>query len=267
MSDDVTTTNRAQWDERTDIHLRSSWYDVDGFRQGRSSLHPLDVELVGNVDGRRLLHLQCHFGLDTLSWARLGAVATGVDFSPRAIEVAKTLSTELSIPAMFHCGNVYDLPKQMVGVYDVIYTSYGVLAWLGDLDKWARVVSHFLHPDGALYVIDDHPMASTLSEIDGELSVTNSYFGSGPHRYTSNASYADGDTPLSQTDSYQWEHSLSELMTALRTVRLTVDAFGEYPYCEWQRFPSLERANDGYFHLPESAPQVPLLFSLRARRH
>ena len=136
--------NRAIWDEKAGINYRSAMYDVDGFRAGAVRLPAYEIEEVGDVAGKDLLHLQCHFGIDTLSWGRLGARVTGVDFSERAIAYARALSSELGEPASFVCCDVLDLPAHLEGEFDVVYTSHGVLGWLPDLDRWARVIAHFL---------------------------------------------------------------------------------------------------------------------------
>ena len=146
------------------IHERSDFYDVAGFKAGKSTLMPVEVEEVGDVAGKSLLHLQCHFGLDTMSWARLGAKATGVDFSEPAIALARSLSDELAIDVRFVHSNVYDLPENLEGRFDIVFTSYGAVNWLPDLAGWARVVSHFLKPGGTFYVIDGHPFTWGLDD-------------------------------------------------------------------------------------------------------
>ena len=154
--------NRRSWDARTPTHFGSRFYDVDGFRAGASSLQSIEIEEVGDVDGKSLLHLQCHFGLDTMSWARLGARATGVDFSEEAVSLARSLSEELGIDADFVVSNVYDLPDVLDQRFDVVFTSYGALTWLPDLERWADVAAHFLEPGGFLYVVDSHPFGSVF---------------------------------------------------------------------------------------------------------
>jgi 2-polyprenyl-3-methyl-5-hydroxy-6-metoxy-1,4-benzoquinol methylase len=135
--------NKEAWNKRTGVHKDSAFYDVASFKTGKSTLNKIDVEEVGDVKGKSLLHLQCHFGMDTLSWAREGAVVTGMDLSDEAIEYAKQLSNELNIPAEFICCNVYDLKDHLDKKFDIVFTSYGVIGWLPDLDKWAEIISHF----------------------------------------------------------------------------------------------------------------------------
>ena len=135
--------NLDMWNDWAPLHAESEFYDVEGFKNGRNSLDSIELEEVGDVTGKSLLHLQCHFGMDTLSWARLGARVTGVDFSDKAIDIARSLSTELGIEADFICSSVYDLRKNLDGKFDIVYTSAGVLCWLPDLKQWAEIINHF----------------------------------------------------------------------------------------------------------------------------
>ncbi|UCB52608.1 MAG: class I SAM-dependent methyltransferase, partial [Candidatus Zixiibacteriota bacterium] len=143
--------NLKHWNEVTPIHRKSEFYGVEGFKAGRCTLMPLEREELGDVSGKTLLHLQCHFGLDTLSWARLGARVTGVDFSEKAIDLAKSLSKELGIDADFVHSNIYHLPDVLKGEFDIAYTSHGVLCWLPDLAEWGRIIARFLKPGGTFY--------------------------------------------------------------------------------------------------------------------
>lgn len=164
---DPRATNRALWDEWAEINYRSFMYDAEGFKAGGISLRPYEVEEVGDVAGKDHLHLQCHFGQDTLSWARLGARVTGVDFSERAIRYARQLATELGLPARFVQCDVLDLPANLSGDFDVVFTSLGVLGWLPDLGRWAQVIWHFLRPGGIFYVSDAHPIVRVFDDTEG----------------------------------------------------------------------------------------------------
>jgi len=149
--------NRRGWALRTQIHLNSASYDLASFRKGRITLRPLVQEELGDVRGRSLLHLQCHFGMDTLSWARLGALVTGADYSEEAIAVARSLAEDLDIEARFVCANLYDLPDVLDGSFDIVVTTYGVLSLLPNLNAWARVLGHFLKPGGTFCIVEIHP--------------------------------------------------------------------------------------------------------------
>jgi len=134
-------TNQALWDQKTSIHKDSEFYQMDAFMKGASSLQEIELNaLKDKVAGKKLLHLQCHFGQDTLSFARLGAKATGIDLSPKAIDLARSLNEELNLDATFVCSNLYDLPQHLEGQFDIIFTSYGTVTWLPDLSKWAKVL-------------------------------------------------------------------------------------------------------------------------------
>ena len=162
MTEEALRVNQQLWDEWTRIHETSSFYDLEGFRRGGIRLRPYEVEEIGDVAGRELLHLQCHFGIDTLSWARLGARVTGADFSPAAIVLATRLAGELELDARFVRSDLYDLPNVLEGEFDLVYTSRGVLGWLPDISRWARVVSHFLKPGGTFYITEIHPVAQAF---------------------------------------------------------------------------------------------------------
>src|SRR5438067_5957834 len=175
--DDHTSANRANWDAWAAINAASANYDVAGFKAGKLSLNRIEREELGDVAGKSLLHLQCHFGLDSLSWARLGAAVTGVDFSDKAIALARSLSEETGIPATFVQSNIYDLADNLTGQFDIVFTSYGVLWWLPDLAGWAKVVSHFLKPGGTFLLVEAHPIASMFDPDDpSELKVKYPYF-------------------------------------------------------------------------------------------
>jgi SAM-dependent methyltransferase len=189
-------TNRAQWDERTGIHLGSSFYDVEGFKKGRCSLRSVELAEQGDVVGKRFLHLQCHFGLDSISWVRRGAKVTGADFSEASITEARRLAGELRLAADFVCSDIYELPCKIDGVFDFVFTSYGVLAWLPDLPRWAGVIAHFLADGGTFYIVEQHPLVGALVEEDGKLVAADPYFDVGPILVPAEGTYADTEATL-----------------------------------------------------------------------
>ncbi|HYM68371.1 MAG TPA: class I SAM-dependent methyltransferase [bacterium] len=263
-------TNRAMWDVWTKYHVASSFYDVEGFKAGtsrrRAGLDELEMRLLGNVTGKTLLHLQCHFGLDTIAWARRGAVATGVDFSGEAIAAARALAAEVGVPATFVESDLYALSERLRGEFDLVFTSHGVLCWLPDLDRWARVIAHFLRPGGTFCIIEGHPFAMIFDEAreDRELRPRYPYFYSAePERSARRGSYAAPDAP---TDSltYQWMHPLADVVGALVRAGLRIETFEEYPYVGWAMFPWMEERPDGTWQLPSGTRSIPLMFSLTA---
>ncbi|HEX7555045.1 MAG TPA: class I SAM-dependent methyltransferase, partial [Leptolinea sp.] len=156
--------NQKLWNEWTNINARSKLYRLEAFKQGENKLDAVVRAEVGNVANKRLLHIQCHFGMDTLSWARLGAEVTGADFSPKAITLAQNLSQELQIPSRFICCNIYDLPSHLDEQFDIVYATYGVLAWLPNLPRWMEIVTRFVKPGGFLYLADGHPFTWVFDE-------------------------------------------------------------------------------------------------------
>ena len=258
--------NREFWDELAPIHAASEYYDVESFRAGASTLTPLERDEVGDVAGKRLLHLQCHFGLDTLSWARLGAEVTGVDFSERAIEIARGLAVELDVDARFVCANVLELPSKLSGTFDVVFASYGVLVWIPDVKRWAEVAATFLAPGGFLYLADGHPLARTLTERDGRLELEGDYFGPSAERVFRAGSYAVPDAVLSTPTSFEWWHTLGDVVTAIAGTGLTLEFVREHPVSPSRYFDSMRQGDDGLWRLPGDAPSIPLVLSLRASK-
>jgi SAM-dependent methyltransferase len=269
VTDSFFQTNRARWNELTAIHARSAFYDVDGFRAGKCALRPLEVDELGDVAGTSLLHLQCHFGLDTLSWARRGARVTGVDFAERAIDRARALASETGLAADFVCANVYDLPHVLHDTFDVVFTSYGVLSHLPDLMRWGQVIAHFLKPGGVFYLVEIHPFALALDDRGDRdsLRVGYDYFHTEePLRWESTSTYADRTATVHNTVSYEWAYSLGDVINAVVGAGLRLDFLHEFPFCCCDLLPMLERGADGWYRLPRGMPSVPLLFSLKAQR-
>jgi len=261
-------TNRTWWNEVTPIHARSDFYDLAGFRAGKLSLLPIEQEELGDVAGRSLLHLQCHFGLDTLSWARLGAQVTGVDFSDQAIALARSLAGELAIPARFLCANVYDLPDVLHESFDIVFTSYGVLCWLPDLARWAGLVAHFLKPGGTFYIAELHPFAGVFDDEEGvtDLRVAYPYFHTPePLTFDSQGTYADRTAQVTHTTTHEWAHSLGDVVNALIAAGLHIQFLHEFPYCDYPILPFMERGSDGWWRLPGDNV-LPLLFSIKATK-
>jgi SAM-dependent methyltransferase len=267
--DDPVEANRRLWDARTPIHVRSAFYDVDGFRAGNTSLHGLEIEEVGDVAGQRLLHLQCHFGLDTLSWARLGADVTGLDFSGAAVAEAQRLARELDIDARFVQADVYDAASALAGeTFDVVVTTYGVLAWLPDIRRWAEVAASLVAPGGCFYIAEIHPASQVLDDEPGveDLRVGYPYWTrSGPLRFQEAGTYADYDADI-ELPEYIWLHGLGDIVTALLDAGLTLEFLHEHEATVFQQLPFLEQDDEGWWRLPPAFPPLPFLFSLRASR-
>lgn len=262
--------NEALWDAWTAVHSTGSFYDLEAFRAGGVRIRPYEIEMVGDVTGKSLLHLQCHFGMDTLSWARLGARVTGADFSPAAIDLATRLADELGFPeARFVRSNIYDLPSVLDGEFDVVYTSRGVLSWLPDIAGWARVVAHFLRPGGTFFISEHHPIVQSLENEGvaiGELRLAYPYWEhEAPLTFQIKGSYADPDADVGEHTEHGWGHGLGEIVTALIDAGLRIERLVEHPFLEWKVDYLVEGA-DGAWVMPPGAGELPLMFSLLATK-
>jgi len=265
--------NRALWDEWTPIHERSEFYDVEGWKAGRRPLRDFVVDEVGDVAGKDLLHLQCHFGLDTLAWAQRGARVTGVDFSERAITLARSLAVETRLEARFVHADVLELDRVLDGDFEVVFTSFGVLWWLPDLTRWARVAARFVRPGGMLYLAEFHPFSQVMD--DGDVTAPtlfHPYFPSPePLVFPTQGSYADPDATVEQPVEYGWSHSMGEIVTALAEAGLRIEFLHEFPFTVFRsmRFLVESEGKDGFrsWHLPEPYDgKLPLMFSLKATK-
>ncbi len=266
---DYLSANRKLWDEWADLHVRSAFYDVEGFKAGKTSLRPLEIAELGDVRGKRLLHLQCHFGLDTLSWARRGALVTGLDFSERAIALARQLTAETGLEAHFVCADLYEAPRWLEEPFDIVFTSYGVLPWLPDLPNWGAAIAHLLKPGGVFYMAEIHPFAGMLDDEvqHPELRIAYDYFHQvTPQAFSTQGSYADRQAELRHKRHYEWFHSISDVLNALLGAGLYLDFLNEFPFCVYQGLPFMVQADDGWWYLPEGFPKIPLTFSLKAHK-
>ena len=264
--------NRAVWDAWTRINVASAFYDVASFKSGERGIRLRDYELgeVGDVAGKTLLHLQCHFGLDSLSWARLGARVTGADFSEEGIAAARSLAAELAIPARFVVSNLYDLPTVLDERFDIVYTSGGVLGWLPDIVGWAKVAAHFVAPGGFFYITEIHPVANVFENEGvqpGELRLDYPYWThEQPLTFQVKGSYADRSAPTEGLVEHGWDHSLGEIVTALIDAGLRIEFLHEFDFVAWP-MDFLVESPDGRWRLPpETKGQLPLFFSLKASK-
>jgi SAM-dependent methyltransferase len=253
--------NRAMWDERVPIHVAGDFYDVAGFEAGASTLRPFEVDELGDVQDRELLHLQCHFGLDTLSWARRGAKVTGLDFSAPAVEAARKVAERVGIAARFVHANVYDARAALDRDYDVVYTGLGALCWLPDLDRWADVVAGLTRPGGTVYLSEFHPITDTLG--DEALTFERDYFGGGPHVWDEPGTYAALEASTTANLSYEWIHPVSDVIQALLSRGLVLQSFREHDYTLFPRWPFLVNQGNHQYRLPDDLPKLPLMYSLR----
>lgn len=253
--------NKKWWNDVVPIHARSKLYNLAGFKKGKSSLQSLEIKELGNIKGKTILHLLCHFGMDTLSFARIGAKATGVDLSDKAIEFAQRLSKEINTPAEFICSDVYKLPKVLKKKYDIIFASYGVLCWLSDIKKFAKIVSHFLNKGGIFYIVELHPFTNILSY---DFKISYKYFDKTPSMDDSSGTYANWNADI-KSPTYLWSYTISDIINSLTEEGLKIDYLHEFPFTMYNQFPGFMKQNKkGQYVLKNKEIQIPLLFSLKA---
>lgn len=253
--------NRQCWNLRTEVHKTSDFYDVEGWKQGRTSLTGIELREVGPVAGKKLLHLQCHFGQDTLSWARMGARVTGCDLSDKAIALARQLTRECNLKGRFVCCNVYDLPQHLKGKFDIVFTSFGVVGWLPDLDRWAAVIAHFLKKGGIFYLAEFHPVVWMLDE--GMEFIKYAYHNAGVIQTDQVGTYADRYAGIEYTE-YGWNHSLSEVINSLLRHGLQLEFLNEYPYSPFDCFDKTVKGADGNYRIQGLEDKIPMVYTLKA---
>jgi 2-polyprenyl-3-methyl-5-hydroxy-6-metoxy-1,4-benzoquinol methylase len=256
--------NKARWNEAVAHHMKSELYDLAGFRAGRDDIRPFELVEVGAVEGLDLLHLQCHLGTDTLSWARHGAHVVGLDFSQPAIDAARKLAEDCGLAAEFICSDVYDAPEALSNrTFDVVYTGIGALNWLPEVRRWAETVVRLLRPAGILYLLEIHPIVFGVFG-DGR-TLSQDIFDADYIRCDEEAgTYASPDAVFANTVSYERVHSVSEVVSAVIGAGLTLEVFHEQSYTN-APWPWAVRGDDRFYRLPEGWPKYPLTYSLRAR--
>ena len=261
MSTNYIELNRNAWNQKTDYHVRSKFYDNDAFINGKSSLNNIELELLADVSGKNILHLQCHFGQDTLSLQRLGGSVTGVDFSDAAVSQAQALAQRLKLDAKFICCDVYDLPNHLNEQFDIVFTSYGTVGWLPDLNRWAHVVAKFLKRGGKFVMIDFHP---AVWMFDNDFTrVQYSYFNKEDIVETETGTYADRDAPIEAT-IVSWNHSLGEILGSLMKNGLVLKHFDELDYAPYNCLNNMVEVAPGKFQLKSMEGKLPLLYSIVA---
>jgi SAM-dependent methyltransferase len=260
--------NKKRWDELAEAHYKGKGYNVKEFIKGGISIGDIELQEVGDVKGKQLLHLQCHFGKDTLSWARLGATVTGVDFSSRAIELAQQLSNETDLKATFIQSEISKLEQSTLvpASFDIVFTSHGAIYWLPDLQKWAELIYRYLKPGGFFYIADSHPTGNMFDdENESDLVIRYPYFHSEkPLDLDVEGSYADVNVEIKNKKEYGWVHNMGYILNSLINAGLQIEFLHEYPFVSWQMFPFLVEKEGNWWHLPEKYEKIPLTFTLKA---
>ncbi len=255
--------NRNSWNNKVDYHLSSEFYDVDGFLKGKNSLNDIELGLLGDINGKSILHLQCHFGQDSISLARMGAAVTGVDLSDKAINKAITLAEQTKIDTTFICCDLYDLPDHLNKKFDIVFTSYGTIGWLPDIDKWAALIAMYLKPGGKFVFADFHPVV-WMFDYDFK-TVAYNYFNSGPIIETDTGTYADRTAPISN-ETVSWNHSISEVLTALIKNGLEINSFLEFDYSPYNCFTAAVEFEPKKYRIEHLDNKIPMVYAIGAMK-
>lgn len=260
---DYIALNKDSWNRRTEYHVKSEFYDMDNFLNGSSSLNPFELALLGDLNGKSVLHLQCHFGQDSISLSRMGANVVGVDLSDKAIDTAKQIALQTNSSAQFICCDIYDLPQHLDQQFDMVFTSYGTIGWLPDLNKWAGIISKHLKPGGQFVFVEFHPVV-WMFDNDFE-KVGYNYFNTGALIETETGTYADREADLEQ-EYVCWNHSLSEVMGSLIQNDLTIRSFEEYDYSPYNCFRHTIEFEPKKYRIAHLDNKIPMVYSLVATK-
>lgn len=260
---DYIALNKDSWNRRTEYHVKSEFYDMDNFLNGSSSLNPFELALLGDLNGKSVLHLQCHFGQDSISLSRMGANVVGVDLSDKTIDTAKQIALQTNSSAQFICCDIYDLPQHLDQQFDMVFTSYGTIGWLPDLNKWAGIISKYLKPGGQFVFVEFHPVV-WMFDNDFE-KVGYNYFNTGALIETETGTYADREADLEQ-EYVCWNHSLSEVMGSLIQNDLTIRSFEEYDYSPYNCFRHTIEFEPKKYRIAHLDNKIPMVYSLVATK-
>lgn len=256
---DYIEINKKSWNKRTEAHLESEFYDVEGFLKGKTSLNEIELNLLGDIQGKSILHLQCHFGQDSISLARMGAHITGVDFSETAIENAQKLVDESSVTTKFICCNLYELPKYLDQEFDIVYTSYGTIGWLPDIHKWAEIVSKYLKPKGRFVFVEFHPVVWMFDDDFKEIKYK--YNQSEAIIETESGTYADRQAKILQ-ECVTWNHGMGEVISSLLTNKIELNSLKEYDYSPYNCFKGTQEFEPGKYRIKSLENKIPMVYSI-----
>ena len=255
--------NKDLWNQRTAVHKDSEFYDLEGFKAGVNVLTPIELNEVGDVKGKTLLHLQCHFGMDTMNFSRMGAKCTGVDLSDDAIKLAKEINDELKLDAKFVCCNVYDTSAFVKEQFDIVFTSYGTVGWLPDLDPWAKVIAEKLIPGGFFYMAEFHPV---VWMFDDDFTHIKYYYDNKELIVMEDQPTYTGDKDEISGKEYSWNHSISEVLNALINAGLKIEFFNEHTFSPYSNFKNSVETETGKWHIKGMEGKLPMVYSLKARK-
>ncbi|WP_295221738.1 class I SAM-dependent methyltransferase [uncultured Chryseobacterium sp.] len=253
--------NRNSWNAKVEPHLKSDFYFVDEFLKGRTSLNSIELELLGNVQNKSILHLQCHFGQDSISLARLGAKVTGIDLSDKAIEAAGDLARKAQTDTEFICTDLYNLPNILDRKFDIVFTSYGTIGWLPDLRKWAEIISRFLKPEGKFVMAEFHPVVWMFD--DDFQGIRYNYFNEKPIVEIYEGTYADQSADLVQ-EYVMWNHSLADVLQNLIQNQMQIMHFKEFDWSPYPCFRHVDEFEKGKWRIPQLGNKIPLVYAVEA---
>ncbi|MFN0276439.1 MAG: class I SAM-dependent methyltransferase [Chitinophagales bacterium] len=262
--EDYAEINRKLWDKRTGIHFESDFYGVEKFLLGEEILNSIETDLLGDVKNKALLHLQCHFGMDTLALARKGAIVTGIDLSEAAISKANELRKKMNLHADFICCNVYDTLLHTQKKFDIVFTSYGVIGWLPDLTLWAKVISKALQPGGVFVMAEFHPVVWMFNNEFNNIEY--SYFNKQAIVETEQGTYAERHADIPENTSVTWNHGISEVLSALLHQGLEIEIFLEYDYSPYSCFNNSVEVAKNRFQIAGMEGKLPMVYALKARK-
>ena len=264
MQTDYLSINKKSWNNKVETHVNSAFYDMENFVKTQNSLNSIELDLLPNLNGKTVLHLQCHFGQDSISLSKLGAHVTGVDLSDKAIDKAKSLATELNANAEFICCDIYDLPNHLDKQFDVVFASYGTIGWLPDIRKWANIVSQFLKPKGQLIFAEFHPVVWMFD--DDFTHIKYPYTSTEPIQETETGTYAEKDADLVQ-EFVMWNHGLSDVIGSLINHSLTLTHFSEYDYSPYNCFNNTIEVSPKKFRIKNLDNKIPMVYALVATKN
>ncbi|WP_372774902.1 class I SAM-dependent methyltransferase [Mangrovibacterium sp.] len=261
MENNYLHINKKLWNARTAIHFKSEFYGVNEFRKGGTSLKRIELERLGDLSGKKVLHLQCHFGQDSISLARMGAKVTAVDLSDEAIRKANELAKDCGVDVEFICCDLYQLPDHLQDEFDLVFTSYGVIGWLPDLNRWAAVVARFLKQGGRFLLVEFHPL---IWIFDSKFThIQYNYFNTGPIVETEQGTYTDRGAPI-ELEYVGWNHPTSDVITSLLKNGLTITAFEEFDYSPYNCFDKTVACGESMFRIEHLGDKIPMTFALSA---
>lgn len=259
---DYKSINKELWNAKTDVHVTSEFYDVDSFLKGKQSLKHIELDLIGDVSGKSILHLQCHFGMDSISLSKMGAKVTGVDLSDKAIAQAKELALVCGTDTQFISSDVYELINVHDGKYDIVFTSYGTIGWLPDMQAWANVVSQFLKPEGLVLIVDFHPV---LWMMDYQFTrIEYAYFNTAPIIENIEKTYTDGETI--NKESVSWNHTLSDIIQAMIDNGISIQHFSEYDYSVYDCFENTIKIDEDKFQIEGLESKLPMMYAILGKK-